>query len=377
MEQIRKHFGTGEVPASYNDFFTELNECYDRLERIEQQEGRSESNLWNILNNTSTAYVLLDNEATILSFNPQANELASILFSGTLVLNTSYLDLMTEDRRPEVDTIIRNVIGSKKPYNYEVKYETPQGTEKWLSVGVYPIFRGEDVTGISIGATDFTERKLQEIRLSRQNEQIRELSFTTSHELRHESSKVRMLIEGIKVRMLIEGTKIPRGLHHDLTDLIGKLEATSNHMNTIIFKINDILNSQSEQVESKRISLSEAEEICLVDDDLTVNMVNSKLIGYVFPKARITVFEEIAPALQYIRENISVKRCVFLDINFKAQTGWDFLDRFREIENNAMTSIIILTSSIDPVDYERSKNYAEVSMFQTKPLTLPLLQSLK
>lgn len=60
---------------------------------------------------------------------------------------------------------------------------------------------------------------------------------------------------------------------------------------------------------------------------------------------------------------------ILLDINMPVMNGWQFLDKFQNLENREKVPVIILTSSIDPQDMEKSKTYKEVKGYFLKPIT--------
>ena len=71
---------------------------------------------------------------------------------------------------------------------------------------------------------------------------------------------------------------------------------------------------------------------------------------------------------------------MFLDLNMPVMGGWEFLDELTE--NNYMThfpnlKVIVLSSTIDPKDIEKSKSYPMVLDFLSKPITREMLEELK
>ncbi|GER60406.1 response regulator [Patiriisocius marinus] len=60
---------------------------------------------------------------------------------------------------------------------------------------------------------------------------------------------------------------------------------------------------------------------------------------------------------------------ILLDLNMPIMDGWQFLDNFTQIEVDKKIIIYIVSSSIDPVDIERSKKYGMVSNFVVKPIS--------
>lgn len=70
---------------------------------------------------------------------------------------------------------------------------------------------------------------------------------------------------------------------------------------------------------------------------------------------------------------------IFLDLNMPMVDGWEFLDLYQEqfAARFPATRIIILSSSVDPKDRERSKKYPVVLEFVSKPLRLEVIGELK
>jgi CheY-like chemotaxis protein len=70
---------------------------------------------------------------------------------------------------------------------------------------------------------------------------------------------------------------------------------------------------------------------------------------------------------------------ILLDLNMPIMGGWEFLDSFRTNEYIGYNTIkvIILSSTIDPEDLEKSKNYSMVLDFLPKPISKEMLEYLK
>jgi CheY-like chemotaxis protein len=72
-------------------------------------------------------------------------------------------------------------------------------------------------------------------------------------------------------------------------------------------------------------------------------------------------------------------RLIFLDLNMPVMGGWEFLDHFSTSDYSDFntTNIIILSSTIDPEDLEKAKNYPMILDFLSKPITLQMLEYIK
>lgn len=69
---------------------------------------------------------------------------------------------------------------------------------------------------------------------------------------------------------------------------------------------------------------------------------------------------------------------IFLDINMPEMNGWKFLDELLSIPEMHFNrcKVIMLSSSIDIVDIQKSISYNMISNFISKPLTPDKLKSL-
>jgi CheY-like chemotaxis protein len=70
---------------------------------------------------------------------------------------------------------------------------------------------------------------------------------------------------------------------------------------------------------------------------------------------------------------------IFLDLNMPVMGGWEFLDLFNNsnYSKTNQTKVVILTSTIDPKDIEKSKTYSNVIAFLSKPITVEMLEAIK
>lgn len=102
----------------------------------------------------------------------------------------------------------------------------------------------------------------------------------------------------------------------------------------------------------------------LIQDSSFAAMVDTAISGH---KA-LDYFSELSP-------EEAVPRVIFLDLNMPEMDGWEFLDLFEKSYANKFpdTSVVILSSSIDPKDQKKAQDYKIVSDFVSKPLTFDVL----
>ena len=69
---------------------------------------------------------------------------------------------------------------------------------------------------------------------------------------------------------------------------------------------------------------------------------------------------------------------IFLDINMPAMNGWEFIEEFKKLDPvfTEDIKIVLLTTSNNPEDFERSKQIELVSEYINKPLSKEILEDL-
>lgn len=111
--------------------------------------------------------------------------------------------------------------------------------------------------------------------------------------------------------------------------------------------------------------------VFLVDDDPINNLINRRLLGKMGTWGRIHEFLDGRDALEKIKKlDPTHSLLIFLDINMPVMNGWEFLEAYLEIYPDRADKIVILSSSIDFQDRQKADEYAIVSGFIEKPLTL-------
>jgi PAS domain S-box-containing protein len=145
-----------------------------RRRKVEEHLYKSEANLRNIFENTHIAYVLLDENSKVLSFNSVAFDLSLKTLSEALREDVSYFDLMPEHRKEDVKKAIEKVISIGKTITYEAEYTDENLNPIWLLITMHPIFdRNKKTLGLSIAANNITEQKLAEQMLRKSEANLR------------------------------------------------------------------------------------------------------------------------------------------------------------------------------------------------------------
>ena len=126
------------------------------------------------------------------------------------------------------------------------------------------------------------------------------------------------------------------------------------------------------------------EKILCIDDDPITLMLCKMVITKALFSNEIATAKNGEEALKYydsLKTTSTIKKpqLIFLDLNMPVMNGWEFLDSFVTAEYSEYhdTKVIILSSTIDPQDLEKSKKYPMVIDFLSNPISKEMLEFLK
>ena len=110
--------------------------------------------------------------------------------------------------------------------------------------------------------------------------------------------------------------------------------------------------------------------VMVVDDDDIVLYLHDLMIKESGLSANPLSFSNGKVALDYLRNNYreTETHLIFLDINMPVMNGWQFLELIEK--EGFIVTVIIVSSSIDPADFEKSKKYPLVKEYVPKPLSI-------
>ncbi|PKG41063.1 response regulator [Psychroflexus sp. MES1-P1E] len=116
-----------------------------------------------------------------------------------------------------------------------------------------------------------------------------------------------------------------------------------------------------------------------VDDDKMVLFIYEKMMGHADFSSHPKSFSNGYETLDYISEykNEDTKFLIFLDVNMPNLDGWQFMDKLKSIGLTNYCHVLVVTSSIDLSDKEKSETYPVVIDFIEKPINIEKLNQLK
>lgn len=271
-----------------------------------------------------------------------------------------------EDLGNALTAIKKHISGETQTYIVEMRLRTKSGIYKWiLAKGRIVEYTKEKKPMRFIGVhIDIDHIKSAEVELIKLNEKLREIAFITSHGVRKSLAN----ILGLTSIMDLSKFSIPEN-----RDLIEKLILSSNELNEQTIILSEAIRKMNINLEENQMdSVGFIKTILVVDDDTVSNLISSRYIKKAGLKP--IVYEYPEEALNFLIANADSIDLVLLDINMPNMDGFQFLDEMAK--NKLETKVILLTSSINAFDRDRSLNYPAVIDFWNKPMSIEKIKQL-
>jgi PAS domain S-box-containing protein len=180
--------------------FARLSSTSDITEKLRAKESlkTSEANLQTILDNTDTAYALLNADLDIVEYNNQALIFTQNEFNFEHGGAAKVFDLMPEDRRSQFIAYTDQVFKGY-PISYEISYPQTDNSLLWYHVRMFPIAdKGRQILGLVLAITDITGRKEAEQSIQSHIDKIREMTWKQSHLIRSPLANLKGLFLMVK-----------------------------------------------------------------------------------------------------------------------------------------------------------------------------------
>lgn len=126
--------------------------------------------------------------------------------------------------------------------------------------------------------------------------------------------------------------------------------------------------------------------VMLIDDSEIDNFINEKMIEGCGFADRVYVHTSGRSALEFLKNLVKAKSAIgelipeviFLDINMPIMDGFQFMLEYGKLPDNIKeySKVVILTTSINPQDFELARGYKKVEKYVNKPLTEEVLDLL-
>ncbi|AUC74357.1 response regulator [Olleya sp. Bg11-27] len=112
---------------------------------------------------------------------------------------------------------------------------------------------------------------------------------------------------------------------------------------------------------------------CLIDDDHIFIYAVKRILKTSQLCDDFTVFNNGEDAINGLKKAVTEKQhipdLILLDINMPIMDGWQFLDEFKKLKTSKKITLYIVSSSVDPADLNKAKEYEQITDFIVKPIT--------
>ena len=210
---------------------------------------KSEASMRAIFDNTETAYVLLDTQYNIVSFNQLASKISFELLGKQLSEGANAINYLKERIQNRFNENLSTVVQGNS-ISYEINNIDTSGYDRWYNINYHPVWNNEkNVMGVIMAITEITSRKISELQekkiteeLIQRNQDLEQFAYIISHNLRSPVANIIGISDA-----LIEGNLDADDSHmfmEGLTVSVKKLDS-------IIIDLNDILQVKNMVIGSK------------------------------------------------------------------------------------------------------------------------------
>lgn len=238
---------------------TDLAEKTRELAKTHNILGKSQSRLRAIFNTTDIAFLLLDSDLHVLTYNSIANHWSQLSFGTTLKEGVDFIGLLKDDRKAPVKEMLDAAMAGN-PVSYEANYPYPDAPGEWYCISINPVKDPENNTiGLCCSATNITTSKLAELERNRissdlvhRNKDLEQFAYIVSHNLRAPLANIISLS-----RMLRQGdlsTHDKAESEEFLFQSITKLDEIVNDLNQILQVRRDIGETKEKVVFSELVN---------------------------------------------------------------------------------------------------------------------------
>ncbi|MDB4902225.1 MAG: domain S-box protein [Mucilaginibacter sp.] len=249
----------------------------EELAKVNKKLDKSQSRLRAIFNTTDIAFLLLDSDFKVLTYNSIANRWSELSFGVKLEEGANFVELLKEDRKEPVGGMMKSTLAGNS-FNYEISYPLKDESSIWYRISMHPVKDLKNhIIGICCSATDITAGKLAEMErmrisndLVQRNKDLEQFAYIISHNLRAPLANIIGLSKILKQEDISTDDKVES--EEFLFQSITKLDE-------IVKDLNQILQIRRDVGEKKeRIVFSELVNHVLTGFHLLVEQEHIKVI---------------------------------------------------------------------------------------------------
>ena len=238
---------------------------------------KSQSHLRTIFKTTDIAFLLLDGDLQVLTYNAIANQWSKQSLGTQLQEGVSFTELLDGEHKGAASNMMyAAMIGD--PIHYETFYPQLNGEPEWYNISLIAVKDHQDKTiGLCCSAINITSAKLAEIERTRitedlehRNNDLEQFSYIVSHNLRAPLANITGLAQILKQADL---RSKERAKTEDL------LFQSVMKLDEIIRDLNHILQVRRKVIEKKeKIVLSELLSDILTGFHLVIEQENTQVL---------------------------------------------------------------------------------------------------
>ena len=299
-------------------------------------------------------YLFLDKDLKIIDYSHNCNILAEEILRDKMLPGRSLFEIFG-DADNDLSTIkLKDFFNSRvleDIISFKFKID-----DQILSVSLKEIPMGYEngYACVMVNQKPFVDRStiLDNLHL------VANLSWFTSHKLRGPLSAMMSMIDHHSEQHLTKSKHIQQ--------LFTQMRQQAAHLDQALHTLNNLLSDHRPlQPIVTKIEQAEIKNILMLDDEVITHMVTKRIVADLNPDINVFSFTDGREALEYLRTFPT--DLILLDLNMPQINGWEFLELMAEEGVNIPT--IIISSSIDNADINRSFEYDVVKGFINKPVS--------
>jgi PAS domain S-box-containing protein len=226
------------------------------LAEVNNSLKKSQSHLRTIFKTNHIAFLLLDSDLQILTFNEMANQWSERLFGTKLQEGAYFWKLLNKEREEPVRDMMHTALTGKS-LSYEAYYPLQNGASEWYHINLDPVKDPNNKTiGLCCSAINITSAKLAEIEHNRitgdlvqRNRDLEQFSYIVSHNLRAPLANITGLYQILK--------------QADLS--LNEKNETENFLFQSILKLDEIVRDLNHILETRKEINEEKEKVIFSD----------------------------------------------------------------------------------------------------------------
>lgn len=203
---------------------------------------KSEANLRAIFENTDSAYILINEELKIVSFNVQAQKYSEEYNRISLKVNEHVRDYFSAERWPYIQQTLTRVAAGDT-VSYELSFAKEDGSTKWHDVRWLNVKNSDNKNvGFILANSDITETKLTALEreritvdLTQHIKDLEQFTYIISHNLRAPVANIIGLSDMLKEDILEPAEK---------EDVLERVSVSIKNIDTVIQDLNQILQAR-------------------------------------------------------------------------------------------------------------------------------------